>query len=290
MAVTRNLESLLLRPQATEASYRYIESLVLKRIEETSLCSHPSVDSTADILDLLSSCLYRAGSGWVQVVAISLSKNILIPILQQITKFDEHSSSVVSALVRMFQAYPVLVRCATKSIIAELMRILRSNAVLSASFIELMTILMTEPTVSQEYVQLLVGKSICFLSITKNRVMAAACLSALVTASNFVLRDRQVHNTVLAACEAVASEFGEDLEIRRLCRVIGEFESSRGPVGEDEDINEAPIPVLAPTPITQLPIVNEEPEPKKLRAETPLEHYMVVDESSPRSSCPSLDF
>ena len=287
MAVTHNLESLLLRPQATEVSYKYIESLILKRIEDRTLFSHPSVDTTADIIDLLSSTLYRAGSGWVQVVALNLSKNVVLAILQQIQTCDPQASAVLDALARLLQSFPVLSRCSTKSLSIEVMRILSVNPLVTPALMGLLTALLNERTTSQELRQLAVSKAICFLTLSKDRNMAVSCLTALVAVPEFILKDAQIHNSALAACAVASAEFGEDIEIRRLCRVIEELEPNRtfsGPEAEED--------MVEPLPSTILPMTEEaiEPETKKVRSAELSENQMAIVESSPRSSCPSLDF
>ncbi len=98
---------------------------------------------------------------------------------------------------------------------------------------------------------------------------------------DFVVRDSQIHNSVLATVSVALCVFGEDAEIQRIARVIEEFDADHEETSGKVAI-EIPAPVestrqSADDPIDQSNIVS----PRKSRED---------DSHSPRSSCPSLDF
>lgn len=282
MAVALNLEGLLLRPQATEASYRYIESLVVKRIEDGTLFSNQSVDSTADVIDLLSSCLYRAGSGWLQVVATRLSKKVIIPALAQVHEFNSKSvEDVLSALNRMLTAYPVLIRCCRDSLLKELQRIMTIPGIPCASALDLTATVIEHTEPSQEFIQLAAGKAVCYANVAKDRSMVQSSLCVLSALMDFVVRDAQILNTVLATVSTAMSLYGEDANIRRLCRTIEDFGVDR----ESQGIEESTHAIAD--------LESKKKETIEITEEAPLRTQIVgappVDSLSPRSSCPSLD-
>lgn len=284
MAVTLTLEGLLLRPQATEASYNYIESLIIKRIEDGSVFSSPSVDKTADLIDLLSSCLYRAGSGWLQVVANRLSVKVVIPILTSVTNMTDVTDEVVAALNRLLYSFPVLVRCCGESLLNQIDRIFAISALASPSIFDIASTYLSNGKASQNFIQMCTSKALCSVNLSKDRTATISSLNILSVAMEFIVKDSQIHNSALAAVAVALDEYAEDCNVRRLCRLIEDFDGYRE-TRESED-NEVSI---APSSENHILPEKELVEAKKAQTTEAHADYQQ-DDVSPRSSCPSLDF
>ena len=285
-AVSR-LEQILLKPQATEASYTYIESLVSGRIQNKTVFDETAVDDMAEIIDLLECCLRRAGSGWVMVVASRLSRDVVCGILSQLTVVGSREEDVIGALSRLVDANPVLVLCNHETIVNHLVRLLKSSTVSSPSLLRLVASVLSVRLPVNSILHVVAARALSLLVIARNSAQVTSCLSLLVLMTDFIGCDLQLTNTYVGLLGVAEAAFGFDAEVRRLCRMLRGLVRTEPELTQDEQPHESSRMVVDPVAekselVVVLPTLAVEP----MRVEA----AEFPEDGSPRSSCPSLDF
>lgn len=280
MAV-QNLENLFLRPQATDVSYAYIEGIITERIKSGEWGCGDSVDNFADLIDLLSSCLYRAGSGWVMVQTHRILSKIILPTLSALEGSMTDMNGVLAGLSRLLDAYPILLRCKAEAIFQQCLRILNASKIPSPALIALICSVSEVHRVPPRLVQGIVAQALAFLATAKDRTLVISSLSLIERMIDFIARDAQVLRTTLGLVSVARSFFMEDSEVRRLCSLIeGASHDSRETDSDSVETESAVLTAVQPTNcISAEPIISGS-----------VKDDAMPEVDSPRSSCPSLDF
>ena len=278
-----NLENLLLRPQATEASYQYIESLITARIQSQDMRGDASVDKTSDFIDLLSSCLYRAGSGWTMMVAHRIAKNIVLALLTRMQDVQLADDAMLSSLSRLLDAYPVLIRCSQPQLVSEVLRILRKAKLPVCGLLDLLSVILNTVSLPFTDAQTVLSRTVALVPIAIDRRLATSCLRVISKLMSYVSINNQMRLSVIGASSVALSTFMEDSEIRNLCAQIEGNANVDDSASESMDeTDEVEVEQIAEAVISPVEPVSE---PGKV-----LPPVQQPDLDSPRSSCPSLDF
>lgn len=280
MAV-QNLENLFLRPQATDVSYGYIEGIITERIKLREWGCGESVDKFADLIDLLSSCLYRAGSGWVMVQTHRILNQIILPTLCVIDGSTTDMNGVLAGLCRLLDAHPILLRCKAEVIFQQCLRILKASKIPSPALMAIVSSISEVYRVPVRSVQGIVAQALAFLATAKDRTLVISCLSLIERMIDFIARDAQVLRSTLGLVSVARSSFMEDSEVRRLCSSIEGASYDSGETESDsEETESAVLTAVEPTNW-----ISAEP-----RISGTVKDDAMPEVDSPRSSCPSLDF
>lgn len=281
MAV-QNLENLFLRPQATDVSYAYIEGIVTERIKHQAWADNGTSDRFADLIDLLSSCLYRAGSGFVMIQTHRILNQIVLPTLSLLDGTTPILDEILAAFLRLLDAYPILLRCKSEAIFQQSLRILKTSKVPSPALMSLISATSAVYRIPLSSLQVIIGQALAFLATAKDRALVISCLLLIQREISFIARDTQVLRTTLGLVSVARCSFMEDSEVRRLCSLIEEASDDSGET-EPESVEPESSTALS---VSQ-PTLESKAEAVKL---APTNEIAMQEADSPRSSCPSLDF
>lgn len=275
------VEDLLLNRNATEASFKYIENLILDRVKGGSLLSSSECDTSEDLLDLLEGCLHRAGVGWVMVVADRISKDVVHGSLAQIASFDVPTYRVIDSLSRLLFSFPVLVVCNYENILRQSLRLVQLSAHNpSVAVTRLICAVVGARKPSNSDLHSICTSSLYHLSIVNDSITAEGLLELLNNCTEYLSRDVQMVNTCIGLCGVLLSKFPENREIRRHAQ---QFRSSLSVIRDSSEL-----------------VVDAEQEEETINHKLDItnendavdEAGEVVDDdmmsSSPKSSCPSL--
>jgi len=282
------LENLLLKPQATELSYQYIETLVINRIEKGELRELEGHDDFVALLDVFTKLLYRAGSGWSIVVAKRVSTKIVLALLKKIIRMDTESDKLLAPLSKLLLSSPILIKCNYTKIIAELTRLVRDSSVPSVNLWKLVHSVLIHELPGNIELYTIASKVIATLLVCRTGYEASLCLEVIRTIQPYISRDKQLLNTTLGVITSIARKFVDNIAVIRLVNDISKSTSS---VRTDAVIES----VVLPKGIPEQPI--NEPIPSAFIPEEPImvEEEIVshanhlVDDDDGKSSCPSLD-
>jgi hypothetical protein len=280
--LSQNLESLLLRHQATQASLKYIESLITKRIDDNSLVNNSSVDTTAELINLLNSFLYRAGSGLVQVIAYRVARGIVIPLLSKLQEASYGEDDIFEAILHLLESNPIILECCEGAFLDEVTILMSKRLVPSPAILGLSSLALEIVDVTEEFARLVVSKAIGLLACARDSRIATACLHTLLLSQDLILRDPQIVNSVIGVAKCARSEFNEDIEIRRLCSKIENLTSG------DHSIFDHILYQPPPTkPFTE--VCNQDTAFVESHLPDHITQFPEDRDHSPMSSCPSLD-
>lgn len=280
------LEDLLLRPQATEASYSFLEELLTTRIASKTLGSIPGKDSLVDLLNVFTKMLCRAGSGWIILKSRRISQKIIVDTLRCINEIDRDADQVLGSLIKLVGSSSVLIKCSQEQIVSEILRLLRLNSMPSVNIWRLVRSLLTVCQPGLIDLQLIISSAIANLAICRTGYEAASCMEVLSILIPSIRTNSQMLNTSVGLSRRAASVFSDDQEVGRLFREI---------INKSLKASNDPERLVAPVPIpTNTVLVHEVVQERVIPAVAHVEvHQTVVeekiDQSSPRSSCPSLD-
>ena len=274
------LEDLLLRPQATEVSYSFLEQLVITRIDSKIIGSVPGKDSLVELLNVFTKMLGRAGSGWIILKSRRISRKVLVGTMRCITQIDADSDAVLGALNNLVGCSSVLLRCSQEEIIAEVMRLLKVNLMPSVNMWRLVRslLIVCEPRLVDR--QTILSSDLANLAICRTGYEAASCMEVLSILIQSIRANSQMLNTSLGLSRRAASVFSGDQEVVRLFREL--LDKSKTASSQDHQTIPEPIVKLVEEAEDVVPVVTPIEVPQSSIEDR-------VDESSPRSSCPSLD-
>ena len=268
------VEELLLNRNATEVSYKYIESLLVERVKAESLFSPSENDPTEDLVDLLEGCLQRSGSGWVMVVADRISSEIVLATLLQIQKLEINALRVIDALSRLLCSFPVIAICQYDGIMREILRLMKLASCPSVVIARLAGSLLSARKPSNGIFHTICTLSLYHLSVVNDSLPAEAVIELLNNCTEYLCRDYQMVSTCLGLSDALLAKFPENRDIRRLVGVFrSSFTSPKNATRRDESIID----------------VERDIEEDKIQQASHMEQNINDEASSPRSSCPSLE-
>jgi hypothetical protein len=298
------LENLLLKPQATELSYNYIETLLLDRISSGSLGKVDGQDDFSIIMDVFAKSMHRAGSGWGVVVSKKVANRIVVGTLKQIHSFDEDSERVIESLLGLVNCCPVLIKCNYTEIISELIRIVKLSAIPSVSLWRMINVVLISKLPGNMHLYTIASYALGNIPICHTGYEAVACLEVLVTCLPFIRTYPQLLNTAIGVSQAAVNRFVDNFVVRKLSFEIlaysSRVESMPAQATQSAFLNQSQVPppvsVVADSPLTR-PVAevhggNSEISIKEVittqsYSEEP--GAPMDEETSPRSSCPSLD-
>ena len=278
-----NLENLLLKPEATEVSYGYIESLVTERVASKFLVDGGGKDYLCDLLDLLNLSLQRAGSGWAVVVSKRISARVLIGILSQMGEVSFDLDVILGSLYRLVESHPVIALCDFESLMANLLRILKANAKPSSNLMRLLASVLTVRLPSNSQLDTIATIALSHLAVSVHGSEASSCLLVLSKLTEYITRDSQLVNTTIGLAKFAVASFAEDSEVRRLAAEIitvtpqVQYADASASVPKETE-------VVVPRPVTVTQTIDT-----VIAEMVTTSAHQEVDASSPRSSCPSLD-
>ena len=288
-----HLEDLFLRPQATEASYKFIEQLIIDRITAKIIGAIPGKDSLVDLLYVYTKMVTRAGSGWIVVKSRRIVRRIIVPILCMITTIDQVTDEVIGALVKLLSASSVLFQCEKDMIILEITRILRLAQVPSVNLWRIVRSGLIADVFGAIETQLIISVALANVAISRTGHEAASCMEVLSMLMPWVTSNSQMLSTTLGLAQRSASQFADDQEVRRLAADIIRKSSDLSHITDRE------LPVLVESTVEEVEsrqIVEAlvEDAPQETTVESPDHQPVEMDSGetgafSPRSSCPSLD-
>ena len=280
MTSRSNLQNLLLKPQATEVSYSYIESLVVDRVNSHELFTNSNKDSSVDLIDILSYVLHRAGSGWVMVVAKRLSKGVVLGILTRVSIITPQSDLVLGSLDRLISSYPVLIKCHFDQIVSQISRIIKLNPLPTPNFFDIIKSVLSVKLPSNTIIHSICSLTLSNLAVSTTGFEASSCLEVLVQISEFISRDSQLTNTALGLSNNALSQFGDNIGLRRLVADLANMlVNSKAEVAQSKQVK-----AVEQIETVEQPLERDQESPE----ESNESEVVDVDISSPRSSCPSL--
>jgi hypothetical protein len=278
---------MLLRPNVTEVSFRYIESIIIECISSGELGKRSKRDCLPDLIDLLTATLQRAGSGWVTVVAHHVSANIVVATLKNINTLDSDSDRVLQSLSSLIRCFPVIAMCHHQMLTEELIRLIKLNPVVPRGVLSMVAAELFVRFPSHKELEIILTSALSNLAIASTGEDASVCLNLISMLLEYAYSNRQLWNTTLGLAQASRIKFSDDVAVRSLYDIImrwavgessnqnevssGPLESSNPPYVKEKDVNMTETPVAKN--ISDEPSLNVEP-----------------GEESPRSSCPSLEF
>lgn len=169
------MASILLRPNVSEVSFGYIETLITKALDNDEDTLSVSKDTVEDVIDLLRLTLMRTGSGWVAVRAKRISR-MLVDCLKSIKVANRDSELVIASISRLLSAFPIIAMCAHDRLMAEIRRLLMSSTYSSESLLHLTSMLIGVKLPSKGVLHEISSITLSRLAICSNSRDAVACL------------------------------------------------------------------------------------------------------------------
>jgi len=287
----QHLEELLLRPQATEASYAFLEQLIVDRVNSKVLGVVPGKDSLVDLLHVFTKMICRAGSGWIVVKSRRISRRVIVPILSLINDADDVSNEVIGSLFKLVSVSPVFLKCEQDLILHEIVRILKITQVPSVNMWRLVRSVLIVAEVGAIETQLIISIALANLAVSRTGYEAASCMEVLLMLMKPIAQNSQMLNTTVGLSQRVLATFCDDQEVRKLSAEIlrksVETDMSQNAaedstaIAESVVVEEPAISQMIPTKLTETIEESQAQSHAKLDVDT--------DDMSPRSSCPSLD-
>lgn len=275
------LASILLRPNVSEVSFGYIETLITKALENDEDTPSAIKDTVDDVIDLLRLTLMRTGSGWVAVRGKRISR-MIVDCLKSIKVENRDSMHVIASISRLLSAFPIIAMCAHDRLMAEIRRLLMSATYSSQNLLHLISMLIGVKLPSNGVLHEICSITLSRLAICSNSTDAVACLEVLSRVLTFLSSDSQLTNTCLGLCRGIEAQFSDDHEVRKLVFRIRHITSIE-PAETEIEIETPPVSVLKRC-------ITLDPEPPAVKEQDTMVDFMDGRGESPRSSCPSLDF
>ncbi len=287
------LFGILLRPQATEACYGYIEKLLLDALSKRPVVFDSGPDTLIDLVRLLDMTLRRAGVGWTSIVAKKVSKHICLEILGNVKDHSESSESMLEALAVLMGYHPLVVRCEQEGIVSELVRLLKLNSKHSPALLLCVHSVLGACRPDEVSLYRFVSQGLATMALAETSVDVILSLRILLqVGADYIMRDAQLTRTTLGLCLSSRNRFHDNMDIRRLCEEL--YSALSLCRNNEEDDDSFATPTCDTIPVSEEVVIEETIE--IVASETFLpsgDKQMTISEDlddlhSPRSSCPSL--
>ena len=278
------LEELFLRPQATEVSYSFIEQLVVALVRSKHVAPIEGQDRLSDLLDLFAKMLIRTGQGWIVVKSKHISRAIVLGVLEQISEIDSNVDEILGSLNKLLTTSPVLVKCEKGSILREIVRILKLNPIVSVNMWRVVRSVLTVGYPGPIESQSIVSSALANLAVCRTGYEAAACMDILAILIPTISKNPQMLSTTLGLSRRAASKFNDDFEVLRMMSNLARTSTF--------DVLTDLIPHPAPEELMVDVVQIEDVQEKEITPNIAVIAEDIVpcdNDSSPKSSCPSLD-